>query len=730
LKVKAHILFFVLLIFSGNPFLSQNTDSLKLILSNASQDTTKLKLLIELSDACEIDEVDGYVNSAIKLCKKNLKNITNERERYVYFKYLALAFNNKGFINDQFGNVDKALKYYNLSLKIQEVIQDKKGMSYSLNNIAYVYDNQSDVPKALEYLHKALKIQESIDDKRGIAISLINIGNISKAHGDESKALEYFERGLKLNEELNDKANVAVALLNIGDIYYKKGQVSVALNYFNKSLKLYEEIGDQFGASYAMINLGHIYQKQGDTDKALSIFYKSIAIQEAQLDKAGIAKTLVNVTMLLYKQGKVDLALESALRAMKIAKELGYPEELKATSELLSKIYAKKGSYQNAYEMQLLFKQMADSLNRQTNRKAAIQKGLQYEYEKKVAADSIKVAAERNIFDVKIKQGKTQRTALYLGIAVIALFSLFMYNRFRVTRKQKQIIEVQKTEVEQQRQLADERRIVAEDQKHIIEEKQKEILDSIHYAKRIQQAMLTSEEYITANFSQKNDETGRDYFIFYQPKDIVSGDFYWALSHHGKFYIAAADCTGHGVPGAFMSLLNISFLNANVIESGFKEPAAILNEQRKEIIKALNPSGTENSKDGMDCALCAFDIHENKMQFALSNNPLWLVRNQELIEIKGDKMPVGKYDENTNDFTAHVIDLQKGDIIYLLTDGYADQFGGVKGKKFKYRHLKELILANAAKSMTEQKEILSKTINDWKSGIEQVDDILIIGVRV
>ena len=315
------------------------------------------------------------------------------------------------------------------------------------------------------------------------------------------------------------------------------------------------------------------------------------------------------------------------------------------------------------------------------------------------------------------------RTVLFVSIAFFALFSVFTYNRFRLTRKQKRIIELQKVEVDRQRELADSRREIAEAQKHIIEEKQKEILDSIHYAKRIQQAMLTSEDYIAEHFNAEN-------FIFYQPKDIVSGDFYWALSHHDKFYIAAADCTGHGVPGAFMSLLNISFLNENVIERGIKNPDQILNEQRREIIKALNPTGNENSKDGMDCALCAFDLKNNKLQFALANNPLWLIRAGELIEFKSDKMPVGKYEDHIKNFTLQSTEIFKGDCIYIFTDGYADQFGGDKGKKFKYKQLKELLLLNVHKPMNEQKEMLSKTINDWKDNLEQVDDILIIGVRV
>jgi len=723
-RLNIYIILIILLSTIQQYSFSQNSDSLKQVLKNAVHDTTRLKILVELSDVCEIEEIDQFVNQALEICISKLKNKTlSLRERFLVFKYGGEALNNKGFISDQIGNADKAIVYYELALKMQEFINDQKGMAYSLNNIAFVYDNKGDVPKSLEYMHRALKIQETIHDKLGVAISFINIGNVLRAHGEESRAIDYFNKGLKMNEELKNNSHMAVALLNIGDVYYTNGDTANALKHFNKAIALYEKEGDEYGLAYALVNRGHIYKKQHQYDMALSIFERSLNMLEKQGDKAGVAKTLVNVVEVLLKQNNTSKALELAQKGLKISQELGYPLELKATSELLSRIYAQQGNYSKAYEMHCLYKLMDDSVNRQENRKASIQKAFQYEYEKKSTEDSLRVAAERKVFSVKIQQEKTQRVALYIGIVLIALFSGFMYNRFRVTRKQKYIIESQKVEVEQQRELADNRRLIAEEQKYIIEQKQKEILDSIHYAKRIQQAMLASEEYIDQYFKAET-------FIFYQPKDIVSGDFYWALSHHDKFYIAAGDCTGHGVPGAFMSLLNISFLNGNVIERGLKKPSDILNEQRQEIIKALNPNGNENSKDGMDCALCAFDLNNNKLEFALANNPLWLVRNNELIEYKADKMPVGMYEEVQKDFTLHAISIQKGDSIYMLTDGYADQFGGDKGKKFKYKHLKDVLLANAHKTMEEQKKMLSDTINTWKGNLEQVDDILIIGIRV
>ena len=281
----------------------------------------------------------------------------------------------------------------------------------------------------------------------------------------------------------------------------------------------------------------------------------------------------------------------------------------------------------------------------------------------------------------------------------------------------------EKIYAEQQREIAETNRKLAEEQKEIIIESQREILDSIQYASFIQRAMLTSEEYITKNLKH-------DYFIFYKPKDIVSGDFYWAVEHNNAFYFSTSDCTGHGVPGAFMSLLNISFLNENVIERNVLEPADILNEQREAIIKALNPTGTENSQDGMDCVLTKFDFEKNLLTFSGANNNLYIVRDKKITEYKGDKMPVGLYGGETRPFKQKEIEMKKGDLVYSFTDGLPDQFGGPIGKKFKRSHLIELLKDNCHLSLTEQKEILSEALKEWMKGYEQIDDILVIGLRI
>lgn len=262
------------------------------------------------------------------------------------------------------------------------------------------------------------------------------------------------------------------------------------------------------------------------------------------------------------------------------------------------------------------------------------------------------------------------------------------------------------------------------DQKFELEHKNKEIVDSINYAQRIQRSLLASD-----NLLQKN---LKNYFVFFQPKDIVSGDFYWGAElPDNRFVLVTADSTGHGVPGAIMSMLNISCLNEAIEGQKLKQPAEILNYTRSKIINHLSNDGSEaGGKDGMDCSLISFDLYHQKIIYSAANNPIWIVRNNEMIELKPDKMPVGKHDRDSESFQQHEFELHKNDVIYALTDGMPDQFGGPKGKKFMYKQLKELLVSISNLSLEEQKQKLQTEFNAWKSEMEQVDDVLLIGVRI
>jgi serine phosphatase RsbU (regulator of sigma subunit) len=262
-------------------------------------------------------------------------------------------------------------------------------------------------------------------------------------------------------------------------------------------------------------------------------------------------------------------------------------------------------------------------------------------------------------------------------------------------------------------------------QKDVIEEKQKEIVDSIHYAKRIQSTILPSNDYLAKNLN--------DFFVLFKPQSIVSGDFYWATrlinkneTVSEKFYLAVCDSTGHGVPGAFMSILNISFINEAINEKKIEEPHEILNYVRKRLIKNLSHEG---GQDGMDGTVICFDKINNTITYASAHNAPVIVRNNVMINGHADKMPIGK-GIKTDSFTLHQIDFEKGDMLYFYTDGFADQFGGPKGKKFKYKTLNNLLVENSNKPLIEQRQILLETFDNWKGELEQIDDVCVFGVRV
>ncbi len=717
---KANIsLFFILAYFTANAVLAQfstgdqkKIDSLNAIIANKrSHDTSILSAYVNLSDIFYVSNPDTLI-PICKIVEKKANLLLSKQPSVTVQKSinasLASALNNIGVVHQIKGEMNLALAYYLKSLNTALKTDDKQGIAATYNNIGHMYSNLGDIPLALLNHNKGLKIFEEIDSQSGIASSYGNIAVIYNGQGDTELALKYLKKSLKIREKIDDKKGLGSAYNNIGVIFRNNGNPDSALTYFKKSLKIREEIGDKKGMAICYNNIGATYKNDENIDLALQYHKKSLEISQEIGNKSAIAYSYNSIGILKLQKGEVKEAKEYGKKGLALAKEIGFPESIKLNAQLLYDVAQKEGNYKDALEMRNLEIQMRDSIASETNIKASANQQSKYEYEKEKALTEAEQAKKDAL---ALEEKQKQQLITYgsiAGLVIVLLFLFVLFKRFKITQKQKAIIERQK---------------------HIVDEKQKEILDSIHYAKRIQMAMLTSEEYISHHFKA-------EFFILFQPKDVVSGDFYWATQQHNKFYIATADCTGHGVPGAFMSLLNISFLNENVIERKLENPAQILNEQRKEIIKALNPKGNENSKDGMDCVLCSFDLYNNKLDFAAANNPLWLVRKNdstktnELIEYKGDKMPVGKYNEKSADFTPQQIDLQKGDIVYTFTDGYADQFGGNKGKKFMYKKLKDLLIQIAHLPMDEQKKSLNKTMNDWKGNNEQVDDILIIGVRI
>jgi serine phosphatase RsbU (regulator of sigma subunit) len=310
-------------------------------------------------------------------------------------------------------------------------------------------------------------------------------------------------------------------------------------------------------------------------------------------------------------------------------------------------------------------------------------------------------------------------------IAYVIAFICFVYLMIQLSirRLKKAKTQLEATVKERTAEVVKQKEEI-EIQKSILESKNKDITDSINYAQRIQRSLLASNKLLEKNL--------KDHFIFFQPKDIVSGDFYWASElSNDSFAFVTADSTGHGVPGAIMSMLNISCLNEAVNGNRLTAPNEILNYTRRKIIEHLSNDGSaEGGKDGMDCSVICLDNKKKELTFSAANNPVWIIRNNEIIEFAPDKMPVGKHDNDSISFREQKFQLQENDMIYTLTDGLPDQFGGPKGKKFMYRQLKELLISVNKMELKQQKTIIADSLNRWKGEAEQIDDICLVGIRI
>ena len=588
----------------------------------------------------------------------------------------------------------------------------KTSLAAALNNIGYIYNAQGETKKALGYFSQSLKISEELGDKKEIAFSLNNIIETLNGQGEAIEVLDYLSRSIKKREEeILSKSDMAISLNNIGALYNSRGQVKEALGYYSRSLKIREEIGDKEGIASSLNNIGVIYIKQGQVKEALGYYNRSLKIREEIGDKSGMASSLNNIGVIYKDLGQLNEALIYGLKSLTFSQEIASPMRIGRASGLLSEVYEKQDKGIKALEMYKLFITMRDSIENKETQKAAALQQAKYAYEKQKTLDD---AAHNKILAVEQEEKEQQQIltgAITIGLGLVVIFLIFVFNRLKATRKQKAVIEQQKVEVEKQKEVVD----LAHNE---LEEKNQEIMDSIVYAKRIQSAILPPSKVVK--------EYLKESFILYKPKDVVAGDFYWMHQQEGKVLFAAADCTGHGVPGAMVSVVCNNALNRSVREYGLTIPGEILDKTREIVVQEFEKS-EEDVKDGMDIALCS--IEGMKLQYAGAYNPLWIIRNGEVLETKANKQPIGQF-ENPEPYITHSFNLEKGDAIYIFSDGYVDQFGGEKEKKFKAKAFRELILSIQDKAMEEQKKSIDEAFETWKGDLEQIDDVCVIGVRM
>jgi serine phosphatase RsbU (regulator of sigma subunit)/tetratricopeptide (TPR) repeat protein len=600
-----------------------------------------------------------------------------------------------------YGNYDKAILYGKESLKLAHKYHQDSIASLMDNNLGITFDYKGDYPKALFHFYKALRVAERIHDQNNEAYILSNIGLIYNNQKLYQKALQYHEKSLDIRRKLKHKKGISASINNMAIVFMDMKKYEKAIHYYNESVSIDLELNDSIGLADDYNNLGVCYQQKKEYQ--LSEFYqlKSLKIRENLGQILGISNSKLNLGVVALKQGQLEKATTYLFEAETIAKKLGAKEILKSVYQSLSDLGFKKHDYEMAYGYLVKFREIEQELDNEENVRMQTQEEMNYQFDKE--RETQRLHQLKNALENKKKQ--EQALIINWAISVVGIlilgFSFILYRRWNEVKKQKVIIEEKNKQVE---------------------EKNHEILDSINYAKRIQTAILPS--------LQLRERVLPTHFVLYEPKDIVAGDFYWLEETKDSIIFAVADCTGHGVPGAMMSVVCHNALNRSVKEFGLRKPGEILDKTREIIVDELSKNQQDVS-DGMDISLCTWNKSTNEISWAGANNPLWIWKKEshEIVEIKPNKQPIGKHFD-MQPFTSHPVELAKGDRIYLITDGYADQFGGPESKKFKSKNLKNLLIQISNEKINQQLDILKSTFFKWKGELEQIDDVCIMGIEI
>jgi serine phosphatase RsbU (regulator of sigma subunit) len=569
------------------------------------------------------------------------------------------------------------------AVRINSIVLESK----AYNDLGVILRKKGEILKALECYHRSLEIEEKVGNELGEGVSLNNLGVLYHNMGEDDKALKFYRRSLQIAEKYE--------LPNLADRYWNMATWHAdnndsAIYYFRLAGDHYYKLGGDYGFGSYHYALGTVQMRNElhkisiDHFKKAAYHYKNINhLPYTSRSYAQIAENAIYIE-------NYELAERYADSAMSLSLELESVIGIMQSSNALYHVYLQKGDYKNALEAFETHKAMEDSLKNIELVSESIKQNMSYEYEKEKAIRETEHQKEAELLAEKEKRQTVLIVAISFGLVLVIAFAFFILKRLRITKRQKSIIETQ----------------------------QQELTDSIAYAKRIQYAILPP--------MKEFNEHLKNGFVLYKPKDVVAGDFYWLENVGNKTLFAAADCTGHGVPGAMVSVVCNSALNRSVREHKLSDPGKILDKTREIVIQEFEKS-EEEVKDGMDIALCS--LEGMTLKYAGAHNPLWIIRNREIIETKANKQPIGKFD-NPEPYTTHTFVLEKGDTFYLFSDGYVDQFGGEKGKKFKAKAFRELLLSIQDKSMEEQKKTIDEAFEVWRGDLEQIDDVCVIGVRV
>ncbi|MCD6018434.1 MAG: protein serine/threonine phosphatase [Bacteroidetes bacterium] len=609
-------------------------------------------------------------------------------------------------------DLNKALKFALEEVKLSENLSFKKEISYY--DLAEQYNSLANYKKSLETFYKAEQFAQTFQSpKKEQVLAEINTGlaSVYSNLNNNDLAISKAENSLQYYNQLNDTTYIAITILNIGNYYYRKNAFDEALLKYRLAETLFKAHKDSMYLPDCYNNIGSILHQLKKYEEALSYYTKSYdqILRNTPDDTYSIAVALLNIGQCYQSSGDIRKGLEYTLKSMDLFEKIDDLVNLNNAYFNAAIMYQLLGDLKNSNLYYLNYAVLKDSISNRETRSAIHEMSIKYETRQKEKENSVLTLENKN---------KKQFIYFALGACALLLcLVFFIFKGYRTKQKANQELENKNSIINQQKTLV-------EKQKAIVEEQHQDITDSIKYAQRIQGAILPPK-----NMWEKMLPNS---FVMYLPKDILSGDFYWIEETKDYIYVAAADCTGHGVPGALISIVNYNLLNKAVLEKDLATPSEILDAVNLWLTESLHQTYHESAvRDGMDVSLIAIHKHSNEVLFTGANNPIYHVSNGELNQIKGDKFPVGAFiEDKIQKFTTKRFTVEKGDSIYLFSDGFADQFGGDNGKKYKYAPFQQKLRSVASLSLREQQVILASEFANWKGNHEQVDDVLVIGIKI
>lgn len=710
MKILLCILF--LFIFPFVDAQNETIDSLLDVNSKEQNDSIKIMQLIELGNQVFDTNPDSsifFYSKAVKFAERFVKETENiEREKMTYLYILSLyqlsyaQLYGMQYIDAE-KSLNKALQLTNHSLRHSELSYVKidllKGKADILSALGDIYADKGYYTLSLNHYIDAAEISNELVNKNFIdPINLsgryFSLGLIHYYLKNYDKSLDYYLKSKQISKEKGYEKGVAKCNNNIAILITKQGNYNEALKYLDSTLVYAEKHENLILQAQVFDNMADCFIHKEEYEKAELYLAKSIIITQKLNNIQGEIFVMLGLADLYTKTKQFQKALNYAQKSVTFSKKIGSVSLEKSAYLQLSEIYEQSGSYKKALEFHKKYKSLEDSLfNKEKTRQTEEMEAKYQAVEKQKEIDFQKAElAER---DAQISQKRKLNYIYIIIVFILSLILIFIYLGYKRKQKRNKIIQLQN----------------------------KRITDSIEYAKRIQTAALPSESYLNEIFDS--------HFIIYKPLQIVSGDFYWAVKKDQYSVLAAADCTGHGVPGAFVSMLGISLLNELTLNSDITGPDKILEEMRFILKRSFGQTGDASEQtDGIDIALCVIDNRKDILYFSAANNPAFLIRGNKIIEMEPVMNPVGIYPKEIP-FKLQTYQLEKGDIIYLFTDGYPDQFGGDKQKseKLTIAAFKKILIEHAQLPMHEQKVILEDQFNQWQKDMPQIDDVLVFAIK-